>query len=304
MGKTGRSVVALLVIVAFATAGALSAASAAVVEAKSEPGRTFVGKVEGTGAYIAIVVGKNSAIAYICDGDQLAQWLRGSEENGVVALADTAAGPAGGTLLALIDGKKLTGSWFRGDEELEFSARRARGDAGLYREEQVVDGVPYAAGWVQQRDGSFKGQVTVTRLADPTADTSATTVPPTTVATQPVQADIGSIAPPVVVAEFPAAPPPDAKLATAPADSSLPTGEEVVGPSRTTVTTSPVVPLSCTGLQQIMDGINKSLTELGGTRKQRKANKNQIEGLYETYVRTSINFQQQGCGEAGPAVRV
>jgi len=185
MPRGNRLLVTLVAVLTFVAMAGLSAAPA-FAKAKSQRGTTFVGTVEGTDASIAIVVGKTSAFGYICDGEQTTHWLRGAVDGDEITLV---AG-TGATVNAVVDGDTLEGTVLLPDPsstELAdrlatltphaFTATKASGEAGLFREERIVDGIEYTAGWVQLADGDVKGQVTVART--PT-DTTATTAPPTT----------------------------------------------------------------------------------------------------------------------------
>jgi hypothetical protein len=215
MGKTTRTVGALVVIVAFATMAALSAAPAGAKQ-RGEKGTTFVGTIEGTDANIAIIVGKKGAFGYICDGDQTSHWLRGAVKGDRITLV---AG-TGATVTATINGKTLEGTVLLPEPSSSdltsrlstltphaFEANKAREKAGLFRDETTVDGVSYTAGWVRLEDGDVKGQVTVART--PT-DTTVTTAPP---ATQPPVTQPPATQPPVTQPPV-TSPPPTTPIGT------------------------------------------------------------------------------------------
>jgi hypothetical protein len=166
-----------LVVAALAVAVLAPASVAAAHDKKKQT--TFVATVEGTDAYLSVVVGKNSAVAYLCDGQQLTEWLSGAVADNSVALES----PGGASLVATRSGKKLEGTVILADGQvLTFEARVAKGKkAGLYREERTIDGVAYVGGWVELADGSVRGQVTLGDPRQVDTGTPPTTVPPTTV---------------------------------------------------------------------------------------------------------------------------
>jgi hypothetical protein len=152
-------------------------------------GTTYVGKVEGTDAYIGLVVNEQGATGYICDGEKISHWLRGAlDENGQLALTSN----TGAALSAKLEGDTLTGSVlipessegstrerFATAKPHKFEAAEASGDAGLYREEQTIDGAKYVAGWVKLDDGSTLGKLTVPITGDnPPADVEEGTALP------------------------------------------------------------------------------------------------------------------------------
>ena len=227
------------VIAAFTAVGMvltlLASAPLAAAGETQQNGTTFVGTVEGTDAYIGIVVGKTAAFGYICDAEGVTHWLRGSVKKGDVTL--TAA--TGASVVAELADGKLTGKAFlpadpaaanpadlAGVTVHDFEATRAKGRAGLFRQEKAVDGTTFAAGWVRLGDGSLRGEVTVTRVAEQA--TSSTTAPPvntappsTTPPSNPggVQANVGiaavgQIAPADIQVQFPPTPTPRSRVIT------------------------------------------------------------------------------------------
>jgi len=154
MRKIGRAVVAIATAgLVFGTAFAVPAAGTNVTKAKSAK-TTFVAEVPGTDAYLAIVLGKRSAVAYLCDSAQLDEWLTGAASNGVAALESE----TGSTLVAVRAGKKVRGTIVLADDRvLTFTATRATGKAGLFRQGRTVDGVTLAKGWVRLADGTTRG---------------------------------------------------------------------------------------------------------------------------------------------------
>src|SRR5688572_20084154 len=131
--STAVTIVAALVgsIGLMAVAGAAPAGDAGSGEAVS-----YVGKVKELGASLAVVVEGDAAFGYLCDGEAISEWFRGSVEDGGVSLAS----PDGSLLTAGITGSKVQGDVFVGDATGEFNLKEAKGDAGLFRLEQVIGG--------------------------------------------------------------------------------------------------------------------------------------------------------------------
>jgi hypothetical protein len=139
------------------------------------PTGTWVARVEDSDAYVAVVVGKGDgdrrrpAAVYVCDGAQLAEWFSGSTRRARLYLSSE----TGSAVVARITKPKVTGTVTLGDgTRLPFEARRAKGDAGLYRAEKTVGAAEYLGGWVVLADGTQRGAVrTVTAVvANPLID--------------------------------------------------------------------------------------------------------------------------------------
>jgi len=75
------------------------------VQGEARGGHEASGTVEGTDAYIGVVVGKTGAFGYICDAEGITHWLHGSVKRGDVTL--TAA--TGATVVAQLADGALTG---------------------------------------------------------------------------------------------------------------------------------------------------------------------------------------------------
>jgi hypothetical protein len=122
---------------------------------------TFVGRVEGSDAYIAISKDGTKIGGYLCDDGTVSRWLE-------YAWLDKAhhapliAGTTGEELGSVrIVGKTATGTIRVGGQDLPFRAERvhANGDAGLYfaiakQEDRLLVG-----GWILHPDGTQRGAV-------------------------------------------------------------------------------------------------------------------------------------------------
>lgn len=121
---------------------------------------TFVGTVEGSDAYVAVVAGAdNDVLAYVTDGGSSVDWLEGILEGP----RDTAAriGNDGGAVLDVsFTGTSASGAFARpGEDPQTFTAEAVDAPAGLYRAtESFADG-DYVAGWIVLPDGTQRGAV-------------------------------------------------------------------------------------------------------------------------------------------------
>lgn len=117
---------------------------------------TFVGKVEGTDAYIAVSVLPDRVLAYLCDGKQLKQWFDGSAPGNRIEARDDSAQ---GSLTATLAGEVVTGSVSVRGSSHRFFAERARRPAGLYVNTQYP--TPETRGaWIVLPDGTQRGAAT------------------------------------------------------------------------------------------------------------------------------------------------
>jgi hypothetical protein len=122
------------------------------------PRGTFVGKVSGTDAYIAIVNDGSEVSAYICDGKKIGEWFHGTPGQEIkLRSADgteldatiTADGVAGTVRLA-------------SDAPVDFDAKPATGAGGLYRTQaDYGDGKALLAGWIVLPSGDQRGIQTI-----------------------------------------------------------------------------------------------------------------------------------------------
>lgn len=122
--------------------------------------RGFVGTVEGTNAFVAVVVGGGEAIVYICDGDDdLAEWFAGAmDETNIRLTTDT-----GALVEAAPSDVGYSGTvTFANGETHRFDAEPAAPEAGLFRvtgPEAQDAGI--TAGWIVTNDGAQQGSLRV-----------------------------------------------------------------------------------------------------------------------------------------------
>lgn len=115
---------------------------------------TFVGRLAGTDAYVAVVAGKENVVAYVCDGAERVGEAFVGRRSG-----DTFAGRQGGARINV----ELSNAGARGQVTLpgaksgRFSATKAKGEAGFYRKVTRLDGRELRLAWVVLADGSQRG---------------------------------------------------------------------------------------------------------------------------------------------------
>ena len=133
----------------------------AAVEAKG----AFVGKVDGTDAYVALVSDGRRVLGYVCDSKKLSRWIDVSTiRDGTAALATRTGDDLGE---AMISGGRASGTITIDGEPHPFRAVPASGEAGLYRAAHVdrKDGTlregEVEAGWIVLADGTQRGGTNV-----------------------------------------------------------------------------------------------------------------------------------------------
>jgi hypothetical protein len=96
---------------------------------------TFVGPVAGTNLFVAVVVGPQEALAFVCDGTGTHDWLRGPVQGSALTLAGTTRSAQGDQIAAQVQGDALSGTvTLHGGTALPFTASRAAdGQSGLFR---------------------------------------------------------------------------------------------------------------------------------------------------------------------------
>ncbi len=110
----------------------------------------YSGDATGSDLAIAVAVKGKQASAYLCDGDDVEDWLKGTAEAGKLELTSK---QGESSLTAELKGKRLTGTVeFRGNS-LPFSIAVAAPPAGLYRGENGKTTI----GWIILPNGKQVG---------------------------------------------------------------------------------------------------------------------------------------------------
>ena len=151
---------------------------------------TFVGRVVGSDAFIAISKDGRKIGGYLCDGATVSRWLEYTwlDNKGNAPLI---AGTTGEELgFVQINGGTATGVIRIGGHDLPFAAERvhADGDAGLYFAIAKQENRLLVGGWILQPDGTQRGAVSrlSTQTLTPLAPVAAPTLDP-----RSAQVDIG-----------------------------------------------------------------------------------------------------------------
>lgn len=117
--------------------------------------RTFVGYVENSDAFIALVRVEDAVVAYVCDSRSTAAWLRGEAEGRAFVAAS-----GEGRLRADFGKDAVTGTFTSAQGgAYPFTARPAAGGAGFYRATATLAGAAYVGGWVLLGNGQQRGAV-------------------------------------------------------------------------------------------------------------------------------------------------
>lgn len=172
--RTGRwAVVGLMALVVSSGAcradeeGAVAPAEQIDVADRESADPGWVGSVDGTDAFAAVVVGGGRVVAYVCDGDAgIAEWFTGETgDEGSFALTSA----SGATMRGQEGDDRVTGSVGLGDGATHrFVLERAEAGAGLYRVEDPEaerDGV--RAGWIVDNDGDQRGSLRIAGASSP-----------------------------------------------------------------------------------------------------------------------------------------
>ena len=120
---------------------------------------TAVSVSSGPTPFVGIVTTMDKALAYICDGEDLAQWYRGSLQAG--GLFEVRSTTKKSRITAQVTGRSVFGAITLEDGRvLSFRAIPGEGSAGLYRSDDRINDVRYLGGWVVLPNGEQRGAVT------------------------------------------------------------------------------------------------------------------------------------------------
>jgi hypothetical protein len=186
MAKIWKTVVVsfLVVLAAYAPTSAQQAAS----------GATYVAATQNPQAFVAIVTSGDKTLAYVCDGDKIAEWYRGRAVNGSLSLTSTGGASK---LTAKLDGGVWDGAiTLEGDRSWTFRALTASAPAGLYRSDDVLNSARFLGGWVVLGNGDQRGAVIGGGSTRPGAAFSVSAKPTFSLA------GVGSLLPFLVTPEF------------------------------------------------------------------------------------------------------
>jgi serine/threonine-protein kinase len=118
---------------------------------------TFVGHVDNNAGTLAISLRDGVAIAYICDGNKVEAWLKGTAEAGRLSLS----GKGGASITATFDAGRARGRVTVIGATNTFSIGLAKKPSGLYRTAAKVRNAKVVGSWIVLPDGRQVGVLTV-----------------------------------------------------------------------------------------------------------------------------------------------
>lgn len=114
---------------------------------------SFVGTNADGSIGIAVVHRGKQAAAYVCDGDQIGSWYAGKKRGSKLTLKND----DGERFTATIRGSTVRGAATAEGQDLDFTLKRAKSHAGLYRQTfQTAEG-ERLGGWVIDNKGNVHG---------------------------------------------------------------------------------------------------------------------------------------------------
>ena len=114
---------------------------------------TMAGKVDDEAGTLAISIRDGAAIAYICDGDRLETWLKGTAKNGLLNLT----GKNGTKITGLFDATRAAGDITVAGKAHRFEIGVVSKPSGLYRLASRVGNTRVNGSWIVLPDGRQVG---------------------------------------------------------------------------------------------------------------------------------------------------
>ena len=155
MVRTAKVAVLLAVTVA-----ALAIAAPQTPASAAPPANGWVGQVAGSPAFVGLVARGQDVTAYVCDGRGVGRWYAGRLAGTRAVLRDE----RGRRLVVHVAGRTASGVVdLPGRRAARFTARAARGRAGVFRRERAFPAVlgkparQTVEGWVRLNDGRVRG---------------------------------------------------------------------------------------------------------------------------------------------------
>ena len=127
-----------------------SASASETEEVEKFPNKVaYAGRTDDDSAAVAVAILGDKAAAYLCDGQDVESWLRGTVTGNEISLSSK----KGAALEARLVHGTLEGKIEVADDELRFTIKEAKPPAGLYR----ARGTKTTIGWIILPDGSQVG---------------------------------------------------------------------------------------------------------------------------------------------------
>lgn len=114
---------------------------------------TMAGKVDDDAGTLAISIRDGTAIAYVCDGDRLEAWLKGTAKNGLLNLT----GKNNTKITGLFDATRAAGEITVEGKAHRFEIGVVRKPSGLYRLASRVGNAEVKGSWIVLPDGRQVG---------------------------------------------------------------------------------------------------------------------------------------------------
>lgn len=122
-------------------------------DAQPDPVDTYVGRVDGSDAFVAFARTGDLLMAYVCDGRTTAAWFRGVPDGRSVRLT---AGEA--ELRATLADDAIEGTFAAGTDGPRTFVARPAPRGGFYRASATLGSLAYVGGWILL-DGEQRGAV-------------------------------------------------------------------------------------------------------------------------------------------------
>ncbi|BCJ46658.1 hypothetical protein GCM10010168_38190 [Actinoplanes ianthinogenes] len=153
---------------------------------------TLAGYVQDDAGTLALSIRDGKAIAYVCDGDRVEAWLRGTAQNGRLRLT----GKNGAKIVGTFDARSAAGDLTILGKTHGFTLRTVTKPSGLYRASARVRGAKVEGSWIVLPDGRQVGVLTNGKAIGPAPELDVTnrttTVDGTRVPVDAVDADSGT----------------------------------------------------------------------------------------------------------------
>ncbi|HEY6595199.1 MAG TPA: hypothetical protein VI011_14065 [Asanoa sp.] len=142
--RSGTAVQAAATRAAPTSAAPSAATTAPPAAAVKKITATWAGKVDGGKASIAIAAKEGVAVAYLCDGNRVEGWLRGTAADGKLSLS----GENGDRLTGTFGNGRAEGSVSVGRWTWTFDVKTVTKPSGLYRATANVRNAEVVGGWI------------------------------------------------------------------------------------------------------------------------------------------------------------
>ncbi|WP_328475323.1 serine/threonine protein kinase [Actinoplanes sp. NBC_00393] len=117
---------------------------------------TYAARLPGGAGTLFLALRDGVAIAYLCDGNRVEAWFRGTVAGGAYHLTGKQ-----GTLDGVFTSAKATGRITLGDRDIVFAVPAVRKPSALFRAAADVRGARVKGGWIVLPDGTQVGVLTV-----------------------------------------------------------------------------------------------------------------------------------------------